>query len=310
VKGRVDVLRGVGPLASEHVESCGHAMPRPSAGDAILPIVPARCQLGDIWCTGRHWLIVGDSIDPVTIDAAITLATSEGEISALLWDPLFDDTIPPPAWAASIPYRFVFTNNHYVGAEIANWGAPTHVLVWDTGGVNTKGFDRTRDEPLQSAKFCLYYGPRDAYSANGDTWDRAVLHGQGRRGRAELADTFRLPLSWMPEASRYQKPVDWVRRLIGTLGGPGVVVDPFVGTGTSMIAACQLQRPSVGIEIDPEIADIALSRIETWTGEPATRETTLEMPDITRVIANVQDRHARKRAQAHAMSRMAMRLRI
>lgn len=302
--GLIGRMRGIGPLATEHIEPCGHAMPRPSAGDKIPAIVPARCQPGDIWRTGRHWLIVGDSTDPATIDTAMTLATSEGAVSSLLWDPLFDDTIPPPAWAAFIPYRFVFTNNHYIGAEIANWGPPTYVLVWDAGGVNTKAFDRARDEPLQSAKLCLYYGPQGAYNPNGDTWDRAVIHGQGRRGRAELADTFRLALSSMPEASRYQKPVDWVRRLIGTLAGTGVVIDPFCGTGTSMVAACQLGRSAVGIDLSPDVADLAIVRIEAWTGEPAIREATLNTPNIERVITGVRDRQERNRKQQYARTRM------
>lgn len=305
--GLVHTRRGTGPLASEHVDPCGHAMPRPSAGDIIPAIIQPRCQPGDIWHTGSHWLIVGDSADPATIDTAMALATSEGAVSSLLWDPLFDDTIPPPAWSALIPYRFVFTNNHYIGAEIANWGPPAHVLVWDAGGVNTKAFDRARDEPLQSAKLCLYYGPLGAYDPNGDTWDRAVLHGQGRRGRAELADTFRLSLSSMPAASRYQKPVDWIRRLMGTLAGPGAVIDPFCGTGTSLVAACQLGRSSVGVEIDPDTADIALARIEAWTGQTATRVTTIDC-DIRRAVASEQDTHHKDRSRAYTMDRLAKRL--
>jgi len=59
------------------------------------------------------------------------------------------------------------------------------------------------------------------------------------------------------------KPVKLMAYLI-ELGCPkdGVVVDPFVGSGTTCIAAKQLRRKWIGIEIKPEYADIARARIE------------------------------------------------
>lgn len=294
-------FRGAGPLASEHIERCGHAMPKPSAGDQVPVNVPARVRPGDVWRSDRHWLICGDSTDWHVIETALTLAGGVRRITALMWDPLFDAILRPPSWAGAIPSLFVFTNNHYVGGEIAQWGTPTHILVWDAAGVNVKHFDREiRDEPYQSAKFCLWYGDHGTYDPNGDRWDRAVMHGDGRRGRAELTDVYRLAISALPEASRYQKPVDWVRRLIGCLSGDGVVLDPFAGTGTSLVAAQQIDRASIGIELDPAVADIALSRLEAWTGVPATRETTV--PNGVGTVAS--DKTARARGDAYARARM------
>ena len=40
-------FRGVGPLASEHIADGEHAMPQPSAGDAIPAIVTERARPGD-----------------------------------------------------------------------------------------------------------------------------------------------------------------------------------------------------------------------------------------------------------------------
>ncbi len=58
------------------------------------------------------------------------------------------------------------------------------------------------------------------------------------------------------------KPVKLMAYLI-ELGCPpdGVVVDPFVGSGTTCIAAKQLRRKWIGIEINPEYAEIAEARI-------------------------------------------------
>lgn len=297
---------GIGPLASEHVERCGHAIPKPSAGDAIPEQALPRVQPGDIWRLDRLWLICGDSTDAQTITTALGLTGGLRRVTALLWDPLFNELIPPPEWTRDIPSRFVFTNNHYIGGEIAQWGAPTHILAWDAGGVNVNQFDReTRDEPLQNTKLCLWYGRRGGYDPNGDRWDRAVMHDDGRRGRAELTDVYRLPIVSLPAATRYQKPVDWVRRLIGCLSADGVVLDPFAGTGTSLVAAQQLDRPAVGIEIDPAAANIALTRMEWWTGTPARRERTLAGGIIVNTDQDAWERRAR--STAHARRRLHQR---
>ncbi|MEM8834230.1 MAG: site-specific DNA-methyltransferase [Planctomycetota bacterium] len=59
-------------------------------------------------------------------------------------------------------------------------------------------------------------------------------------------------------------PVEIARRLIGMFSFVGdTVVDPFVGTGTTMLAAMEFHRNSLGIEIDPEYFDIARNRIGT-----------------------------------------------
>ena len=59
------------------------------------------------------------------------------------------------------------------------------------------------------------------------------------------------------------KPVKLMAYLI-ELGCPpkGIVVDPFVGSGTTCIAAKRLRRRWIGIEINPEYAEIARARID------------------------------------------------
>jgi len=58
------------------------------------------------------------------------------------------------------------------------------------------------------------------------------------------------------------KPVKLMAYLI-ELGCPpkGIVVDPFLGSGTTCIAAKRLRRNWIGIEINPEYAEIAEARI-------------------------------------------------
>jgi len=61
------------------------------------------------------------------------------------------------------------------------------------------------------------------------------------------------------------KPIQLMAYLI-ELGCPtdGVVLDPFVGSGTTCIAAKRLTRKYVGIEIKPEYVALANARIEAY----------------------------------------------
>ena len=45
----------------------------------------------------------------------------------------------------------------------------------------------------------------------------------------------------------------------------GMIVDPFMGSGTTLVAAAKIGRVSVGIELDPHYFDIAVKRVsEAW----------------------------------------------
>jgi DNA modification methylase len=48
------------------------------------------------------------------------------------------------------------------------------------------------------------------------------------------------------------------------------VYDPFLGSGTTLIAAEQLGRRCYGMEISPAYCDVIVKRWETLTGKKAT----------------------------------------
>lgn len=87
-----------------------------------------------------------------------------------------------------------------------------------------------------------------------------VYQGPPRRGNPYFrlhAATFPLHLpTWLMETFDSKK---------------GIVLDPFMGTGTTLIAAQQMGRRCYGMEIEPAYCDIALFRWEQMTGKLARR---------------------------------------
>ncbi len=57
------------------------------------------------------------------------------------------------------------------------------------------------------------------------------------------------------------------------------VYDPFLGSGTTLIACEQLDRRCYGIEIEPKYVDVAVRRWQNFTGKRATLEDGTEFAD-------------------------------
>jgi DNA modification methylase len=70
-----------------------------------------------------------------------------------------------------------------------------------------------------------------------------------------------------------QKPVELMRRPMLNHTEPGeLVYDPFLGSGTTLIAAEETGRVCYGIEIDPAYVDAIVLRWQKLTGRQAIRE--------------------------------------
>jgi DNA modification methylase len=70
-----------------------------------------------------------------------------------------------------------------------------------------------------------------------------------------------------------QKPVEAMRRPILNNSAPGQpVYDPFLGYGTTVIAAEMEGRHCLGLELDPAYCDVIVRRWQSFTGKAATLE--------------------------------------
>lgn len=64
-----------------------------------------------------------------------------------------------------------------------------------------------------------------------------------------------------------EKPIGLMSELIGDLRAK-TILDPFMGSGTTLVACQKLGRNGTGIEIDPDYFDIACRRVDEATRQP------------------------------------------
>ncbi len=111
---------------------------------------------------------------------------------------------------------------------------------------------RTHENIFIFSKGPRYYFKRDALEGEEDIW-KIVARPEN------------------PGAHFAPYPRELVDRCLAC-GCPegGTVLDPFVGSGTTMVSALRSGRQAVGIELKPEYADFAAKRIRKEFGELAT----------------------------------------
>ena len=73
--------------------------------------------------------------------------------------------------------------------------------------------------------------------------------------------------TWSHKDHKNEKPVGLMQRLIRWIGAE-TILDPFMGSGTTLVACAKLGRKGIGIELDPDYFDIACRRVEEAYRQP------------------------------------------
>jgi len=226
------------------------------------PKVPVT-KLGDVWLMGRHRLACGDATDAHVHAAAVRDCT----VDAVLTDPpygvgvdyqAFDDTAanvraliqrimplllkhPCAALTPGVPAMWCYPQPAWVGAWIHP--AASGGCAWGFGGTN----------PI------LFYGA-----------DPYLKAGKGRRNDHVVMASDRGGVDGHP-VPKPMKVWAWLLDRLTPAAGQ-TVLDPFIGSGTTLIAAEQLDRSCVGVELSPAYVDVAVERWQHLTGGKAERE--------------------------------------
>ena len=63
-------------------------------------------------------------------------------------------------------------------------------------------------------------------------------------------------------------PIDVMRRVVGVIPQEYVIVDPFIGSGTTAIACIKEKRHFIGFELNKEYFNLAQRRIRLELSQP------------------------------------------
>lgn len=263
--------------------------------DEDAPIAPAKhavAQLGDLWHLGEHRLLCGDSTDARDVDRLM-----DGHQAALVaTDPpyLVDYTGDRPNdsgkdWSATFRefeitdadgfFRGVFTNVLRVlapHAAIYCWHAHKRQAlisrVWeDLGILEHQQIIWVKPTPVFGR---VYWHFRHEPCLMG--WRQGSQPEHKRNGMAGGEHDSVWEIDW-EGASRIvgnehptQKPLELFARPMRKHTEIGdIVLEPFSGSGSQLIAATRLRRRCMAIELEPVFVDVAIRRWQQETGQDA-----------------------------------------
>lgn len=250
----------------------------------LLPSTNPKTQLGDIYQLGDHRLICGDSTDPTIVSAMLDGA----EPTLMVTDPPYGVNYDP-TWSdggevmrkkrgkqTTQSIGKVLNDNSgdwKKSYELFNGSA---VYIWHSGKHSLISGENLRECDYEIICQIIWVKQHFALSRGDYHWQHescwyAVKKGhkhnwQGARDQSsvwEIANLNAFGKNQEDERTAHstQKPLECMARPIRNNTAPGEsVYDPFLGSGTTLIAAESLNRKCYGIELDPAYCDITVDR--------------------------------------------------
>ncbi len=248
-------------------------------------------QDGSVWeiestkCPGNvHRIVCGDSTDPANVKLA------QGELSPILMvtDPPYGVNYDPK-WRVGVSGGARLTGE-VRNDDVVDWAAVYKLsecdvaYVWHASwfidqvktGLESAGFDMVSLLIWVKQHFALSRG--DYHWQHEPCW-YAVKKGRPHnwQGARDQATTWSIQNNnCMGNSEREvcyghstQKPLECMARPIRNNTAPGQgVFDPFLGSGTTIVACEALGRVGCGIELDPKYVAVCLQRLEDMGLEP------------------------------------------
>lgn len=217
------------------------------SGRPVGPAPPSVSQIGDRWTLGRHVLVCGDALEAKTYpteQASLVVADPPYNVGVEYGEGT-DDRRPDykewsEAWSKLTlehSEKAIFTIGWAnLGMAYQIWPI-AHVAPW----VKTNS---------------MTPGPVTMWSV----WEPLVFIGTGfKRQPYRTVDWFDFPMQHPGEVHAVPKPLNLLVELIRYYSD-GLVLDPFAGSGTTMLAAEIVGVPSYNIEIEPGYCDQIVER--------------------------------------------------
>ncbi|ARJ70662.1 DNA methylase [Paracoccus contaminans] len=250
-----------------------------------IPEPPAEpvSRPGDLWILGPHRLLCGDSTVATDVERVLGGVT-----------PLLMVTDPPygveydPNWRNQAGASATKRTGKVLNDDRADWREAWALFPGDVAYVWHGALHATTvaDSLIASgfnirsqiiwAKDRLILSRGDYHWQHEPCWYAVRAKGKGHWA-GDRKQTTLWHISHRDQDAETvhgtQKPVECMRRPILNNSSPGqAIYEPFMGSGTTLIAAETTGRTCLGIELNPAYADVAVERWQNLTGGAAVLE--------------------------------------
>lgn len=269
-----DLLNATGFSEEELAELLADDLPADITEDEVpeLPADPIT-KPGDLWILGEHRVLCGDStkaedvarlmVDhkallihtdpPYGMSYQSNMRTKSAKFEVLENDDKILTEWIKPAIEVSSGWVFVWTTwkvlEQWISA-VKPFGKLSNMVVWSKGGGGIGDLKKTFYTDYEIA-MVFHRGAELCGKRIGSVW------AFGKDAASDYVHPTQKPVALAAEA------------IDKTTHTGDLVYDPFLGSGTTLIAAEQLNRKCYGMEISPAYCDVIVKRWENLTGRKA-----------------------------------------
>ena len=235
---------------------------------------PTFSKRGDIWQLGKHRVICGDSTKAEIYDQLL----GDKKANLVVTDPPYNVDVEETAGKIlndNMPdsefYQFLFDMFTQVEKHIES-DASIYVFHADTEGLNfRKAF---KDAGFYLSGCCIWKKNSLVLGRSPYQWQHEpCLFGWKQKGKHQWFSDRKQTTIWeydRPKSSKdhpTMKPIPLMAYPIQNSSMRGtIVLDPFLGSGSTLMAADQTGRVCYGIELDEKFVDVIVKRYIDSTG--------------------------------------------
>ena len=227
---------------------------------------------GDLWHLGRHKVYCGDSTKAESYDVLM----DGTKANLILTDPPYNVDVEETAgkimndnMGDSEFYQFLLSAFQSMYANLADDGS---VYIWhaDTEGLNfRKAF---KEAGFYLSGCCIWKKNALVLGRSPYQWiHEPCLYGWKKAGKHQWYADRKQTTVWeyaKPRSSKdhpTMKPVPLMAYPIkNSTMTNSIVLDPFLGSGSTLIACEETERVCRGIELDPKFMDVIVKRFQLW----------------------------------------------
>ena len=209
-----------------------------------------KVEAGDLWLVGEHRLLCGDS-------------TSAADVARLMAGASVDAVVTDPPYGIDFSYD-KHDDDRAGWFDLMNRIIPqlrkmAPFVVMPSCGIDRLGWWYANHAP--DWLMCWYKGSPGHLSKVGfNDWESHLVWG---RPPKQMHDYWQTKCGFEVEGHPCPKPLEYAAWLVErAVEKSGLLFDPFLGSGTTMVAAQNLQRKCYGIEISPAYCAVILESMQ------------------------------------------------
>jgi len=240
-------------------------------------------KLGDIWKLGNHKIICGDSTLQITYQKLL----QDKKVDLYLTDPPYNvayvgktkDSLTIQNDKQSDDQFQKFLKNAFNHAtEFLKLGGSFYIWHSDSEGLLFRLAVNDANLKLRQtliwSKNAMVMGRQDYHWQHEPClygWKEGASHNWYSDRKQTTILNFERPIS--SKLHPTMKPVNLISYLINnSTKQEDIVLDSFLGSGSTLIGCEKLQRICYGVELDPKYCDVIVKRWEDYTGKKAELE--------------------------------------